>query len=222
MATSASQPYIARLGFQDPDRSKDRHGLACEYLFERLLELEVAPFLRNYKAFIETQKLPTLERYRDEADEKNKHRVEYYDYRSEIKRLQQEVCAFSDPNLFDAIRQELNAASRVNVPIKSGYSVIGFADTLINWHVNCDDFRGKQLAVLGEVKITRQPAEQVLQQINFYKAHLKESYTTYILTDYDCSDLQRLTQGSDVKVFRLGQRFEQWLATRTAPATPEL
>lgn len=226
MATSASQPYIARLGFQDPDRSKDRHGLGCEYLYERLIELEVAPPLRKTQCnHLRRVVEESINGYAS-ASETLRDLSDKGDY-SWIVKQREEACAAANALLAkrEAAASELEAletsdgtgyARRVckpsdciNVPIRSGYSVVGFADVLI---------RG----FLGEVKITRQPAEQVLQQINFYKAHHSGISTTYILTDYDCSDLQRLTQGSDVKVFRLGRRFEQWLVMRSTPVTPEL
>lgn len=225
MATSASQPYIARLGFQDPDRSKDRHGLACEYLFERLLEVEMAAGLRKWKISDLLHELACAARSNQNA-RKDLERIADSTYAGAQKErddltahitasfrrhqsLHAELAALENSDGLDLARAHYKPTDHINVPIKSGYSIVGFADVLF-----CH--------VLGEVKITRQPAEQVLQQINFYKANHSGITATYILTDYDCSDLQRLTQGSDVKVFRLGQRFEQWLATRPAPVTPEL
>lgn len=170
MATSASQTYISKLGFQDRDRSNERHGLACEYLFERILELEVAPRMFNFDATL------SPESYMSKA--RDLHKV----------------------------------GNCVNVPITSRAYVNGFADVLI-----ADRF-------LGEVKITKEPAENVLQQINFYLNHLQcpGVEAVYILTDYEPGDLKRLCVGTKIKVYRLGQVFEQWLANRTNPETEEL
>lgn len=229
MATSASQPYIARLGFQDPDRSKDRHGLACEYLFERLLEVEIAAPWRESEMKGLRCDINSAARWNQECRERLE-RIANSTYESaqrEREIIAKDIAASFDQHQsahaelialeasdgIELARKYLKPTDCINVPIKSGYSIIGFADVLVS---------AASLKFLGEVKITRQPAEQVLQQINFYKANLSEITATYILADYDCSDLQRLTQGSDVKVFRLGQRFEQWLSTRTAPITPEL
>lgn len=225
MATSASQPYIARLGFQDPDRSKDRHGLACEYLFERLLEVEVAKPWREWKISDLRWELACAARSNQNA-RRDLERIADSTYanaqqeRDELtacitasferhQSLHLELAALENSDGLDSARAHHKPTDHINVPIKSGYSIVGFADVLVR-------------TVLGEVKITRQPAEQVLQQINFYKANLSDVKITYILTDYVCSDLQRLTQGSDVKVFRLGRRFEQWLVMRSTPITPEL
>lgn len=167
MATSASQTYIARLGFQDRDRSNERHGLACEYLFERMLELEAS-------------RLSHIERP--------------------------------------------NPGNCINVPIKSKSYVNGFADVLISYPAY--SYRHQNGAndayLLGEVKITKEPAENVLQQINFYLSYIRNVETVYIVTDYDPGDLKRLCAGTKIKVYRLGQVFEQWLANRTTPATEEL
>lgn len=177
VATNASQTYIARLGFQDPDRRQDRHGLACEYLYERIIELEIRPVAANTENF-------------------------------DIQELASEALLRFKP------------AECINVPIKSqSYKssyINGFADVLLG-HTH-----GYHRQFLGEVKITKEPAEQVLQQINFYLEYIEHVECVYIVTDYDPGDLKRLCVGTKIKVYRLGQVFEQWLANRTTPETEEL
>lgn len=229
MATSASQTYLSKLGFQDLDRNKDRHGLACEYLFEKLIELEEGPRM------LENEKWRLRDRIEDASLEK-KRQLERLalaertkasfptssDYIAQIRKELSDACEqleniqsqhdqlVSAEPFVNSARERLLVANCTNVPIKSRSYVVGFADVLIDERL------------LGEVKITRQPAEQVLQQVNFYKRYLNYVQCTYILVDYDCSDLQRLTEGSDIKVFRLGQRFDEWIQDRPKPQAPEL
>lgn len=243
MATSASQPYIAKLGFQDKDRGTDRHGLACEYLFERLLEMEVAPaFNRWQQAWLadnceqlsrqleESRKQVThtanqlkdidptksisrytIERLQTLLNDAEERRNELH---GQLERATQAYHAFEAAYGLREARAQHKAGLSINQPIKSGSRyVVGFADVLI---------RIGDSQVLGEVKITKESAEAVLQQVNFYQAHLHDVKTIYILTDYDCSDLRRLAEGTHIKVYRLGRRFEQWLASRVQLATDEL
>jgi len=215
LATSASQTYIARLGFQDRDRSNARHGLACEYLFDRLLELEVAPSaLASHQAYLRCRigevegQLAHMRLFPSEIEAAN----------AERDRLQQELDALTLDKAVKALRQRHLVGTCINVPITSRSYVNGFADVLIK-HEGGDYI---PRAWLGEVKITPEPAENVLQQVNFYANYLGPLDTTYILTDYDPAELKRLCVGTTIKVFRLGQRFEDWLATRAMPATEEL
>lgn len=211
MATAASQPYIAKLGFSDPDRSKDRHGLACEYLFERLLELEVAPLLFRYRLHdlkdLVTSSTETRNTAQQTLDSYNSLINSYPDKRNDefwvanmkakalnLEKAQQALCVaqsnieqLSDTYGIKRAYENHKPAHCLNVPIKSGYSTAGFADVFVS--------NGLSYSLLGEVKITKQSAETVLQQINYYSQHIREGVSNvYILTDYDCSDLQRLTQ----------------------------
>jgi len=198
MATSASQPYIAKLGFQDKDRGKDRHGLACEYLTERLTELAVIPHLLRR----------TVESSR-------------YDFPEPLNPNDPKTQEY----IFEALAC-LKSGPRINVPIGSKSYVKGFADVLLpmfSVHFgNGSCLYESEWKILGEVKISKEPAENVLQQINFYMHTISTVRETYVLTDYDCADLQRLVEGTNIKVFRLGQRFEKWIASRPQPATQEL
>lgn len=237
MATSASQPYIAKLGFQDKDRSIDRHGLACEYLFERLLEMEVAPWLNELRQSDLDSAVKTLDANLNQTRERI---VDYqkrlkgdpldgkYWYQRELPQLEAAALeqydklqlaieakqSFTASYGIETARKDFKAAYAINKPInqRGRNYVVGFADVLLYAY-------GKRL--LGEVKITPQSAESILQQINFYEMHI-ESGVTYILTDFDCSDLQRMVEGSHIKVYRLGRRFEQWLASRSAFESNEL
>jgi hypothetical protein len=227
MATSASQTYISKLGFQDRDRSNERHGLACEYLFERMLELEVAPWLfgghrsditwaiRNSK-----EALAYYERNRFLQSEAKQEKAKLQD-------LEQRLATFdANAKSLDYIAKahsSYKVGSCVNVPITSRSYVNGFADVLVST-ATCNqktDCHISYPGALGEVKITKEPAENVLQQVNFYLNYL-DVQTVYIVTDYDPGDLKRLCVGTKIKVYRLGQVFEQWLANRTNPETEEL
>lgn len=220
MATSASQPYIAKLGFQDKDRNTDRHGLACEYLFERLLELEVGPFhyaserdwLKQEIDFRTSAIAGQGALYATPSDI-NTYKAELPDWVAALENLK------PDEIISQAIAQH-TVGDCLNVPITNRSYVNGFADVLIRHRVK--NYLDRTGAWLGEVKIAKEPAESVLQQINFYLSFLHDVQTVYVLTDYDPQDLQRICLGTKIKVFRLGQRFEQWLASRPSHVTSEL
>jgi hypothetical protein len=222
MATSASQTYIARLGFQDRDRSSERHGLACEYLFERMLELEVAPQLSKWDRCEITDSISdTKAKIADyERNPYYANKVEPQQAKAKLQELEQSLKAFDanpDPDKYILkARERYKVGECVNAPIMARSFVNGFADVLIG----IGDYYERKL--LGEVKITKEPAENVLQQINFYLSYLGNVESVYIVTDYDPGDLKRLCAGTKIKVYRLGQVFEQWLANRTTPATEEL
>jgi hypothetical protein len=259
MATAASQPYIAKLGFSDPDRSKDRHGLACEYLFERLLELEVAPAVQDKQIEYLQRLYRAGEKAHSEIDQLLKTDPRFSGYwrrdhytNAEIRSAIQAIadkCADVNAAL-DNVSATYPASvataahclsTCVSRPIETGYQgkhTAGFADVLLKrfyieplvdkgilYDCGWNDSHSAMFSptILGEVKITKQSAETVLQQINYYRQHIEGGVDkVYILTDYDCSDLQRLTQGSDISVYRLGKRFEDWIAARSMPSTPEL
>jgi hypothetical protein len=220
MPTSSQQTYIARLGFQDPDRRSARHGLACEYLYERILELEVAPWLlRTRQKRIEDQISwcenviagKPLGYYFSESD-RQKHQRELPAWRERLSALTLEL-------MLDEVRNSHRAGECLNVPITSRSYVNGFADVLVTHRDREGD---SQARWLGEVKITPEPAESVLQQLNFYLSYLDGVDAVYILTDYDPVDLKRLCAGTKIKVYRLGQAFERWLTERPTPDTEEL
>lgn len=227
MATSAAQTYIARLGFQDPDRKQDRHGLACEYLFERMIQLEVAPRALKWETDRMAAAIDNAQQSLNDYMERKKNNPYCFDLRQaesldrSLSDLQKEQAFFDQGAFLSRHVAKIKAGHCINVPIVSdsyrSSFVNGFADVLID-----DPYTGR---FLGEVKISKEPPEQVLQQINFYLSYLNrraEPQAVYIVTDYDPGDLKRLCLGTKIKVYRLGQVFENWLAARTTPATEEL
>jgi hypothetical protein len=223
MATSAAQTYIARLGFQDRDRSNERHGLACEYLFERMLELEVAPrLLKAQQAVAQSCIDFNLNAASGGKTPYYMSEKERLDAWQEIPQLCANLEKLSFAETLASIYQSKKVGECVNVPITARSYVNGFADVLIDLSVPRFYYADNLLRWLGEVKITKEPAENILQQINFYLSYLENVETVYVVTDYDPVDLKRLCAGTKIKVYRLGQVFEQWLAARTTPDTEEL
>ena len=224
MATSASQTYIAKLGFQDRDRSNQRHGLACEYLFERMLELDVAPrWLEARRAQLHAEINWCKKAVSGNNMGWHISEQERIAFGRDIPRIQSKLEDLSFNQALTLARSKISVGQCVNIPISSRSYVNGFADVLIKYEIaHPVTDRDTQRLWLGEVKITKEPAENVLQQINFYLNYLENVEAVYILTDYDPGDLKRLCAGTKIKVYRLGQVFEQWLANRTTPATEEL
>ena len=68
-------------------------------------------------------------------------------------------------------------------------------------------------STLGEVKISKQESEEVLQQINLYH-ELVFPTKTYICLDYQDSQLLNLTKDSKIQVNRLGTKFEEFCKNR--------
>lgn len=85
----------------------------------------------------------------------------------------------------------------------------GNGDPQPSWHVRQHSIWTKK-SVLGEVKITKQNAEEVIQQVKFYDSFLQAS-RVLVLVDYDDPQLQEMTAGTKIRARRLGSRFEGWL-----------
>jgi hypothetical protein len=100
-----------------------------------------------------------------------------------------------------------NNSSRFNQGIK------GYADVLFGSEYNAK--------FLGEVKITPQSAEEILQQIKFYHSCIYCVHTVIAL-DFDCPQLARMVEGTDITVVRLGEKFEMFAKTRSNPSILEI
>ena len=138
---------------------------------------------------------------------------------------------------FDLFNQ-LSPSKHVNVPISGGRDhqyANGFANVLLpdrygigihSWTESDIDYTFYGLddhhdgVVLGEVKITPEPADNICQQISFYRTYVKASKVV-ILCDYDCPGLKRMTVGSEIEVYRLGQKFDEWKSQRATPEVKE-
>ena len=262
MTRSSQQTYIQRLGFQDKDRSNPRHGLACEYLLDRLIQRQFIS-----KSFMQRLKNNSLQwgtEWREERINEIKVRLEYNakslkhgwasaesieaenqqltqeldKLQSEIDCLPQIVNSASDDDIAQRIYESMPSNNFISVPIASGKFINGFADVLLNCYVSLnfqdnlaieskcstdrDCFSRNQLqkSILGEIKITKEPAENVIQQIAFYRqfVYVKE---VIILIDYDDPQLKRMTAGSDIHVYKLGSKFDAWCAAKTQPLIEE-
>jgi len=259
MTRSSQQTYIQRLGFQDKDRSNPRHGLACEYLLDRLIQRQFIS-----KSFMQRLKDNSLQwgtQWREEDIAEKRSRLERniknYDLKrawdsaesieaenqqltqeldklqSEVDRLPQIIDSVSNDDIAHRIYESLPSNNFISVPIANGKFINGFADVLLfncsfrldfqddltielKRYINSDSSR----AILGEIKITKEPAENVIQQIAFYRqfVYAKE---VIILIDYDDPQLKRMTAGSDIHVYKLGSKFDAWCAAKTQPLIEE-
>ncbi len=280
MTRAAQQSYIQRLGFQDKDRSNQRHGLACEYLFDRLVQEQCLVNLRQRangelddyirriaqsnaeevkKRDAAAKSIESWQSILDSAKEGAPCCYSEARARQELEKAQHDheaageqinltyhhhaaLLPFRDSldgaDVEQLIRAKLPASESINVPITCGKFVNGFADVLLKrhfgfeitaaevsgdsicpkWSLWCNAANGD--GVLGEVKITPEPAENVIQQIAFYRTFLSVRRVV-VLVDYDAPSLKRLTADSDIEVYRLGDRFEQWVAKCSKPVVEE-
>ena len=225
MATSAAaaQTYIQRLGFKDPDRRIPRHGLACEFMADLLIETSGRKWLErtakdSLQDFLDCCRAPGI------TDEQKTY----------LQSVQENLPI---DGFVSEVKSQLRRADVINVPVTSrGSYVNGFADV---WFKNLPVARLEELPevggkcdwsfdlnqeypntynkqILGEVKITPEPAENVIQQINFYREFIKAD-RVIIFIDYEDPQLLRLADGGDgdFRVYRLGEKFEEWIEARS-------
>ena len=234
MTRSSQQTYIQRLGFQDKDRSNVRHGLACEYLLNRLVEIE---WLSNSN--IDSKATRALEYFLEYDLSPN-----FYNYEDLqiVRKFLVDVIgnkSYDINKIIEKIQPIVTCSQCINVPIVSGKFVNGFADVVLPGDFNLSVRLNKQTMaagflelewtvypekeynfILGEIKITPEPAENIIQQIAFYREYL-HAKKVIILVDYDAPQLKRMTAGSDIFVYRLGNAFKEWCAEQLNPEIDE-
>jgi hypothetical protein len=228
MTRSTQQTYIQRLGFQDADRQNQRHGLACEYLAEQLFEQKIFSLINAENV----ANLASFNHFNNCSVDLSSEQLE-----KAINKAKKEILSIKEKTL-----KQISYSDFINVPIKNKDYVNGFADVLIQKYLNVQftpksldggffsphliDHRGSTtehlffLATLGEIKITPEPAENIIQQIKFYREFVSVARVV-ILVDFDAPDLQRLIKGSDIELYRLGGKFETWIQNRAKPTTKE-
>jgi hypothetical protein len=228
MTHAAQQTYIQRLGFQDKDRSNQRHGLACEYLFRRLVEQDAQKITEEACARVLKDQ---VDFYQGSPYGHSKQELDLI-----LGRLG-ELCPKEGAEQLRQKTLEIPTSDYINVPIRGGHQrqyVNGFADVLSPrfyahlwkggedspalWVLGEADREGN---TLGEVKITPEPAENVIQQIAFYKTYLNTKRVV-LLVDYEDPMLKRLTDNSNIEVYRLGPKFESWVSSQGSPTTEEM
>ena len=251
MTRSSQQTYIQRLGFQEKDRANPRHGLACEYLLERLIERDFGSEAQKLKEsavnhFLErkTETIADLEMQRKNWQWRLKHDANASQKLEDVLRainhqeslmieVQKLAKIISENEIKEIMYQAMPASEFISVPITSRKFVNGFADVFLH-SSPCfyfDDNLKIQIVlnknsvysekgILGEVKITPEPAENIIQQIAFYREFIHAN-EVIILVDYDAPQLKRMTKGSDIKVYRLGNKFDEWCAMKTQPIIEE-
>jgi hypothetical protein len=96
--------------------------------------------------------------------------------------------------------------------IKKEYDPLFFSDRNVCKYSNC---------TLGEVKISKQTAEDVLQHINQYHEYVSPTQT-FVCLDYEDPQLKNLTENSKIKVVKLGQKFIEFCENRPAEKIEEI
>jgi hypothetical protein len=230
MTRSNEQTYIQRLGFQDKDRQSSRHALACEYLLHRIIETSVT---ENSLAWRITREVKDLtEELEKTYDPRKKESLE-----QELKAIEKyDLGTFDHEREIAQLLDRVNPSEYIDVPIPGGYQgqyVNGFADVYapkawvdLGYDESTQEikprYRLRNRSVLGEVKITPEPASSVNQQISFYRKYLYDP-DVVILLDYPDPELARMYRNSgDTKVAVLGQKFEEWVKSRSMTEISEL
>ena len=76
-------------------------------------------------------------------------------------------------------------------------------------------------STLGEVKISKEPAENILQHINQYHEFVNPTQT-FVCLDYEDTQLKNLTENSKIKVVKLGPKFIEFCDNRPAEEIEEI
>lgn len=285
MTRTSQQSYLQRLGFKDPDKTNQRHGLACEYLREKMLPAVEADMGERLKR----RALRALgDKPKDHTRYSRRSNSDYDWWLHHMLSRSGAMDGWDEPwrhagSILDQWKEMLNTADWATlvrlwevvgsgdlakmIPGRSG-GAKGFLDVSFGppprtKEINIEPqfFRhpdtGKMHKValsfgfqqwgpwyrersycapepdkdridtcsIGEVKITPEPAEVILQQLLYYRDQIQEPLSMiWVLADFDVSDLARMAadQLPQLRCFRIGPAFEEWCANRAMPVVDEL
>ena len=121
-----------------------------------------------------------------------------YDYNNNFKvDLRANIFYFMDKDTFQ---------------VKHVDNIYIYFNRYIDKYLNC---------TLGEVKISKQTAEDVLQHINQYHEFVNPTQT-FICLDYKDTQLKNLTENSKIKVVKLGPKFIEFCENRPSEEIEEI
>lgn len=222
MATS-SQTALTRLGFKDPDKQDPRHGLACEYLKEKMSPFVGECIANKYKQLAKeaTKELAKHQKWRRffSATQNDGLYFPYYLPDSIAEQILKKVDNFQS-QVIDYIKiHSANQIADLSAIVKGPSSgTKGFLDVSfrnisyayvvpaeINFTHEGNHYSFKrdekllcrvrdEVCIWGEVKISPVTPEILLQQIEYYAQNLPESDMIWLLADFDISDFKRMAE----------------------------
>jgi hypothetical protein len=222
MATS-SQTALTRLGFKDPDKQNPRHGLACEYLKEKMSPFVGECIANQYKQLAKeaTEELAEYHKWRRFfSATKDSRAYSPYDLPDSIaERVQKEVDDFQSKSIDYIKIHRANQIAELSTIVKGpssgtkGFLDVSFRDISyvsaipkeVNFahegsHYTFERNEGRlshvriKVCIWGEVKIAPVTPEILLQQIEYYAQNLPESDMIWLLADFDISDFKRMVE----------------------------
>jgi len=119
---------------------------------------------------------------------------------------------FSDDFKVDLYANIYHFITVDTLQIKKQYQDSVYFDSYNEKYENC---------TLGEVKISKQTAEDVLQQINQYHEFINPNQT-FICLDYEDTQLKNLAKNSKIEVVKLGQKFIEFCENRPVEEIEEI
>ncbi len=220
---------LSSLGFADPDKSSNRHSLACQYLAHPLTAPKIAQCVFCKEEREEWWKVGKDGRYcmTEHADqylkaELTRHRCEVPVSKGEGR--YKTTVGFLDSLLEYSVTFNRSTRSRVSVE-KAASEHRCPADTQWgDWHDGGVSTFTSQRQVVVEVKITPVNADQVIRQIALYREYLPTGCTFALVADFPILDVEAaMLSNARIRWIALGANFDSYCdMNERQDATPAL
>lgn len=224
MTHSHKRTTLAKMGFEDQDAGDTQHELACKFVADPAVAIDVARHALPNPKLWETESRESAERT---ARARAKDGTGRDFYVSEIGAdTALEHMVVKGDGKYAATVGFVDCLISVG-PRTRTVSVTSDGDVTLSGPSKIHEYSAR---VIAEVKIARVTVTELLKQLRLYERFVREERCGYLrcetaavcLTAFDFTSADRvLLRENGVRTVRLGERFERWKAMRLSASTDE-